>query len=332
MKVKWQGQMSSERELNGGGPQGSTFGLWEFLSQSNDNADSIEEEDRFKFVDDLSFLEIIYLLSVGLSSYNLHTHIPSNIPSHNQVIPGEHLKSQEQLNRMNEWTKEKKMILNEKKPKNMIFNFSKNYQFSTVLKVNDSELDMVSETKLLGTVITDKLTWDRNSEELIKKGYKRMQLLNAAASFTNARNDLKDIYLTFIRSILEQSAVVWHSSLTQKNRKDLERVQKAAVRVIMGKSYISYKHGLKVLKLDTLERRREKLCLRFAQNCLKTEKVKNLFPLNNSKHKMNLRNKRKYKTNKQNTKRYKNSALPYMRKLLNNEHRKKQKIIKEIQT
>ena len=224
------------------------------------------------------------------------------------------------------------MVLNEKKPKNMIFNFSKNYQFSTVLKVNDSELDMVSETKLLGTVITDKLTWDRNSEELIKKGYKRMQLLNAAASYTNARNDLKDIYLTFIRSILEQSAVVWHSSLTQKNRKDLERVQKAAVRVIMGESYISYKHRLKVLKLDTLERRREKLCLRFAQNCLKTEKVKNLFPLNNSKHKMNLRNKRKYKTNKQNTKRYKNSALPYMRKLLNNEHRKKQKIIKEIQT
>ena len=115
LKVKWQGQMSSERELNGGGPQGSTFGLWEFLSQSNDNADSIEEEDRFKFVDDLSFLEIIYLLSVGLSSYNLHTHIPSNIPSQNQVIPGEHLKSQEQLNRINEWTKEKKMILNEKK-------------------------------------------------------------------------------------------------------------------------------------------------------------------------------------------------------------------------
>ena len=25
MKVKWQGHMSSERELNGGGPQGSTF-------------------------------------------------------------------------------------------------------------------------------------------------------------------------------------------------------------------------------------------------------------------------------------------------------------------
>ena len=54
MKVKWQGVISSERELKGGGPQGSTFGLWEYLSQSNTNADCISESDRFKFVDDLS--------------------------------------------------------------------------------------------------------------------------------------------------------------------------------------------------------------------------------------------------------------------------------------
>ena len=101
MKVKWQGQMSSERELNGGGPQGSTFGLWEYLSQSNDNADCVDEADRFKFVDDLSFLEIIYLLNVGMSSYNIHTHVPSNIPSHNQVIQRSNLKSQEQLEIIN---------------------------------------------------------------------------------------------------------------------------------------------------------------------------------------------------------------------------------------
>ena len=66
MKVKWHGQVSSERDLNGGGPQGSSFGLWEYLSQSNDNAESINLEDRFKFVDDLSFLEIIYFRNLQL--------------------------------------------------------------------------------------------------------------------------------------------------------------------------------------------------------------------------------------------------------------------------
>ena len=39
MKVKWHGKLSSERKLKGGGPQGSSFGLWEYLSEWNDNAD-----------------------------------------------------------------------------------------------------------------------------------------------------------------------------------------------------------------------------------------------------------------------------------------------------
>lgn len=32
MKVKWKGSLSTSRELKGGGPQGSTFGIWEYLS------------------------------------------------------------------------------------------------------------------------------------------------------------------------------------------------------------------------------------------------------------------------------------------------------------
>ena len=46
MKVKWHGEISEEKELNGGGPQGSTFGIWEYLSQLNDNADFIDEDER----------------------------------------------------------------------------------------------------------------------------------------------------------------------------------------------------------------------------------------------------------------------------------------------
>jgi hypothetical protein len=52
MKVKWHGEVSQVKELKGGGPQGSTFGIWEYLSQSND---CISEDKRFKFVNDLSF-------------------------------------------------------------------------------------------------------------------------------------------------------------------------------------------------------------------------------------------------------------------------------------
>ena len=107
MKVKWNGDLSSSRELKGGGPQGSTFGIWEYLSQSNDNADCVDESERFKFVDDLTFLEVICLLNVGIATYNVRQHVPSDIPTHNQFIPASNLKSQNDLNVINEWTKKK---------------------------------------------------------------------------------------------------------------------------------------------------------------------------------------------------------------------------------
>ena len=80
MSVKWHGVQSIPRKINGGGPQGATLGILEYLSQSNNNADLVNENDRFKFVDDLTVLEIVDLLSVGLTSYNVRQHVPSNIP------------------------------------------------------------------------------------------------------------------------------------------------------------------------------------------------------------------------------------------------------------
>ena len=154
-----------------------------------------------------------------------------------------------------------------------------------------------------------------------------MQVLNAAASFTSSIQELRSIYLTYIRSILEQSAVVWHSSLTLKNRRDLERVQKAAVRVILKKKYTNYKNGLKLLNIETLEKRRELLCLRFAKRCVENEKVKNFFPKSNSSHKMKKRILKKFKVNKANTVRYKKSAIPYMQKLMNIESESKRSMM-----
>ena len=100
----------------------------------------------------------------------------------------------------------------------------------------------------------------------------------------------------------------------------------------MGKGYTNYKDGLKELKLETLEKRRTMLSLRFAKKCLKNEKLKKLFPLNRTKHNMIKRNQRKYQTRKIRTKRLERSAIPFMTNLLNNEESKKQKIIENLST
>ena len=98
MKVKWHGCTSAEKNLPGGGPAGSTLGLLEYLSQSNNNADCVSQKDRFKFVDDLTTLEIVNVLTVGISSFNVKSQVPNDISNHNQYIPSENLKSQEHLN------------------------------------------------------------------------------------------------------------------------------------------------------------------------------------------------------------------------------------------
>ena len=120
MSVKWHGQRSVPKRVNGGGPQGATLGILEYLSQSNNCADMVSEDDRFRFVDDLSVLEIVNLLTVGLTSYNLKQHIPSDLPLHNQYIPSANLKSQDWLHQIDEWTEKQRMPINENKTKSMI--------------------------------------------------------------------------------------------------------------------------------------------------------------------------------------------------------------------
>ena len=108
MRVKWHGTTSTPRKINGGGPQGATLGILEYLSQSNNNCMDIP--DRFKFIDDLTTLEVVNLLITGVCSYNLKSHIPSDIPIHNQIIPSEKLMSQKWLDEINLWTKNQKNV------------------------------------------------------------------------------------------------------------------------------------------------------------------------------------------------------------------------------
>ena len=115
MRVKHHGVTSKLRKQPGSGAQGASLGNHEFTSQTNDNANSVPKENRFKYVDDLTTLEIINLLSVGLSSCNFKQHIPSDIPAEGFFIDASNLESQNYLNEINKWPKNHKMLLNNNK-------------------------------------------------------------------------------------------------------------------------------------------------------------------------------------------------------------------------
>ena len=151
------------------------------------------------------------------------------------------------------------------------------------LKLDNETIETVNETKLLGTTITNNLSWNKNTSILVREGNIRIQFLHKASKFTSNVRDLKQIYNSQIRTKLEQSAVVWHSSLTKKNGSDSERVQQAAIRVILEDKYHNYGDALSSLRLKSLKDRRDELCLKFAKNCLKVEKFKKFFPINNKR-------------------------------------------------
>ena len=65
--------------------------------------------------------------------------VPSDLPSHNQFIPAQNPQSQKWLDQINKWTENQKMIINEKKTKTMLINFTEKYQFATRLQLKDEQ-------------------------------------------------------------------------------------------------------------------------------------------------------------------------------------------------
>ena len=315
MTVKWKGHLSSLYPLPSGGPQGDLLGIIEYLSQTDKNTNFIDQDEKFKFIDDFSFLEIINLISIGTASYDCWKHVPSDIAIDNGFTDSSKLSIQSDLDRILEWTNDNQMKLNTDKKKYMIFNFSKKYQANTRISLDDKVIDQVTSTKLLGLTITSNLTWKQNTSSLVKRAYSRMIILKNLFSFGVSTGDLVQIYTLYIRSVVEQCAVVWHSSITQKERIELERIQKVALRIILKQDYVDYNHALKTTGLETLNDRRQKLCLNFAKKCVRNEQTKKMFPVKN--HQRNTRKQEKYIVPFSKTERFGKSAIPYMARLLN---------------
>ena len=79
--------------------------------------------------------------------------------------------------------------------------------------------------------------------------------------------------------------------------------------------------------MKTLKQRRLDLSLKFAKNCLKTDKVRKFFPLNKNNIK-NTRNHEMFKVNFAHRKRYQNSTIPSMQVILNNDEKLKRKMLR----
>ena len=122
---------------------------------------------------------------------------------------------------------------------------------------------------------------------IVSKGNSRLWFLRRLKLLGASTATLLGIYKLFCRSILEIGAPVWSGSLTKKNKQNIERVQKNALRIIYGPLSCTYEELLESIGETTLEKRRDLLSLSFARKCVKNAKFKHWFPRGVSTRKSN---------------------------------------------
>ena len=149
---------------------------------------------------------------------------------------------------------------------------------------------------------------------IVNKAYTRMIMLRKLSEFKVCHQDLLHIYILYIRSVVEQSCVVWGSAITEQEIRDIERIQKTAFRIIFQEKYISYENALNLSKLPSLSDRRSKLMLNFALKCVKNTRTACMFPKNEVR---STRHTEEFSVPFARTERYKKSAIPAMARLLN---------------
>ena len=169
MKVKFNGEESDLVALIGGGPQDTLLGQLEYLVLSNDNAYMISPSDRYKYVDDLTILQLICLS--GLHQEFVFTEqVASDLGVGQLYLPADAYQTQSHLDKITQWSQENLVKMNEEKSNYMIFSRTKE-PFSTRLTLNNYKLDQVSATKLLGVWITEDLLEEKYSGNLQESLY-----------------------------------------------------------------------------------------------------------------------------------------------------------------
>ena len=225
---------------------------------------------------------------------------------------------QQYLNDFQQWAFVNNMKLNPNKCASMKVSFLVNDHDDPPLTISNIPLQELQVAKILGVHISADLKWNVHVTEILKKANGRLYMLKLLKRFNLPHDDLVTIYTGFVRPLAEYAAPVWHSGLTVKDANALERIQKRACKIIMGKHYISYKQALDKCNLVPLCDRREQLCLSFFMSIMCSKRFNGWVPpQRGAVHGKNLRNSHKLTLPKVKTVRCRNSPMVHMIDLWN---------------
>ena len=338
--VRHKGCSSSRQSLPGGGPQGTRLGLLIFLILINGAGFTNLEKHmgvkiseklnkrtpipytHMKYIDDMSLAESVNLKEALVPNPSPTLPLQYHDRTHH-VLPTSKLHLQAALQSLEEYSRTHKMSINREKTKVMIFNPNRMYDGTPRLTLSDmggEHLEVVETFKLLGVMIRSDLKWSDNTDYICQKGYARLWMIRRLKGLGAGILEMLAVYENQVRPVLEMAVPVWQPALTQQESTQIERVQRCAFYIILGRNYRSYEEALNILEFTTLEERRVKLCENFARKSIKHQKFKHWFKQNEQEIKISTRNKEKrdkFNPVRTRTERYRKSPLPYLTDILN---------------
>ena len=187
---------------------------------------------HLKYVDDLLLAEAIDLKAKLTPSEENRPRPDCFHGRTGQQLPNENSHLFKQILETRKYATINEMKVNAKKTKLMMFNPAKGLDFMPDFKLDDQEIDLVDELRVLGVVVRSDLKWTSNTENIVLKGFKRVLMIRRLKQLGASRDDLLDVFIKQVRSVLELAVPVWHSSITMAERTDIERVQRAALHII----------------------------------------------------------------------------------------------------
>ena len=234
--VNVDGFYSSSTPVLSGVPQGSVLGPLLFIIYLNDLSNEINGAKIQTFADDTKIV-------AKINTIDDNTNLQKNLDS---VITWSHNNNME-LNK-NKF----ELICHNSKTKN------KNL-FNSYKATNSITIEPSSFVKDLGVVIDESLNWKFQIEAICKKS-KQLSAWILSVFYTRDRLTMLTLFNTLVRSRLEYCCEVWSPHQIQDIVK-VEQLQRSFTHRISGMKDHNYWERLEILKIMSLQRRREKIII-----------------------------------------------------------------------
>ena len=144
---------------------------------------------------------------------------------------------QNALNKIETWVKKWNMAINVEKCETCLFTTAPREARSTVsLQIGTNQVPFNKTPKFLGITLDRTLTMSTHIDNIREKMTNRIKPLLALSgtSWGCKKEELRQVYIQYIRSVADYAIATWHSASSTTQAKKIDTIQNTAARIITG--------------------------------------------------------------------------------------------------